>query len=45
MQADIDQFLEPVQTGVVDKKVWKQKMVDKAIVGRETGRYFGVHGR
>jgi len=35
LKADIDHYLESTS----------EKMVDKALFGRETGRYFGVCGR
>ncbi len=38
LKSDIDQFLSSTTEIMVDKSVLKQKMVDKAHFGRETGR-------
>ena len=35
LKADIDHYIESIS----------EKMVDKALFGRETGRYFGICGR
>ena len=45
LQADIDQYERSTDEEVVDKSVLKQKMVDKAHFGRETGRYYSFCGR
>ena len=45
LQTDIYQFIKSTNEKVVDKQDLKQKMVDKALFGRENGRYFGIRGR
>ena len=45
LQTDIDQFIKSTNEKVVDKQDLKQKMVDKALFGRENGRYLGIRGR
>lgn len=47
LKADINQYLNLVvsTTEMVDKQALKQKMVGKALSGRETGRYFGICGQ
>ena len=36
---------EPIDSEMVDKHALKQEMVDKAVFGRETGRYPELRGR
>ena len=45
LKADIDHYIESTSEKMVDKPTLRQKMVDKALFGRETGRYFGICGR
>ena len=45
LRQDIDKYLGCIDDKVVDKPKIKLEMVDKTLIGRQTGRYFGIYGR